>query len=66
MLNLHSPEPESGWFAMRVKSRYPEHIEYLAQSVWDGKTGGTITTSDERQIVYDTPKTYAGRGEGIC
>jgi organic hydroperoxide reductase OsmC/OhrA len=51
---------------MRVKSKYPERIEYNAESVWDGKTGGTITTSDDRQIVYDTPKTYAGRGEGIC
>ena len=51
---------------MRIKSKYPERIEYHAASVWDGKTGGTITTSEERQIVYDTPKTYAGRGEGIC
>jgi organic hydroperoxide reductase OsmC/OhrA len=41
-------------------------MEYHAQSVWDGKTGGTITASDERNIVYDTPKTYSGRGEGIC
>ena len=51
---------------MRVKSKYPEHMEYHAESVWDGKTGGTITASDGRQIVYDTPTTYAGRGVGIC
>lgn len=51
---------------MRVKSKYPEHMEYSVESMWDGKTGGTITASDERQIVYDTPKTYAGRGEEIC
>jgi len=51
---------------MRVKSKYPEHMEYHAESVWDGKTGGTITASDEYQIVYDTPKTYAGHGAGIC
>jgi organic hydroperoxide reductase OsmC/OhrA len=66
MLNHYSPETEGGQIVMRVKSRYPERMEYNAESVWDGKTGGTITTSDERQIVYDTPKTYAGRGEGIC
>lgn len=51
---------------MRVKSKYPESMEYHAKSEWDGKTGGTITTDDGRQIIYDTPKTYAGRGEGIC
>ncbi len=66
MLNHWSPEPWSERIVMRVKSRYPERIEYKADSVWDGKTGGTITTSDERQIIFDTPKTYAGRGEGIC
>jgi organic hydroperoxide reductase OsmC/OhrA len=41
-------------------------MEYHAESVWDGKTGGTIIASEDRQIIYDTPKTYAGRGEGIC
>jgi organic hydroperoxide reductase OsmC/OhrA len=66
MLNHYSPEPESGQIVMRVKSKYPESVEYQAESVWDGKTGGIITASDDRQIVYDTPKTYAGRGEGIC
>ncbi len=66
MLNHCTQEPESGLIVMRVKSKYPERIEYNAESVWDGKTGGTITTSDDHQIVYDTPKTYAGRGEGIC
>jgi len=66
MLNHCTQEPEIGRIVMRIRSKYPERIEYNAQSVWDGKTGGTITTSDDRQIVYDTPKTYAGRGEGIC
>jgi uncharacterized OsmC-like protein len=41
-------------------------MEYHAESVWDGRTGGVITTSDDRQIAYDTPKTYSGMGEGIC
>lgn len=66
MLNHDSPEPEDEWIDMRIKSKYPDHMEYHAESVWDGKTGGTITASDEYQIVFDTPKTYAGRGEGIC
>ncbi|MFW9981399.1 MAG: OsmC family protein [Candidatus Thorarchaeota archaeon] len=51
---------------MRLKSKYPEYVEYHAQSKWDGKTGGTCTVADNRQIVYDTPTTYGGRGEGIC
>ena len=51
---------------MRIKSKYPESMEYHGKSEWDGKTGGLITTGDERQIVYDTPKTYGGRGEGVC
>ncbi len=51
---------------MPVKSKYPEQLEYHAQSTWDGKTGGTTTISDDRQIVYDTPTTYGGRGMGIC
>lgn len=49
-----------------MKSKYPEHLEYRAQSKWDGKTGGTTTISEDRQIVYDTPTTYGGRGKGIC
>jgi len=49
-----------------IKSKYPDLMEYHAESVWDGRTGGTITASDEYQIVYDTPKTYAGHSEGIC
>ncbi|MHA1769446.1 MAG: OsmC family protein [Candidatus Thorarchaeota archaeon] len=51
---------------MRLKSRYPERIEYRSSSKWDGKTGGVLTTSDDRTIVYDTPTTYGGRGEGVC
>ncbi|MFW9794206.1 MAG: OsmC family protein, partial [Candidatus Thorarchaeota archaeon] len=44
----------------------PEYVEYHARSKWDGKTGGTSIVTDDREIVYDTPKTYGGRGEGIC
>jgi uncharacterized OsmC-like protein len=51
---------------LRVKSRYPEKIEYHASTEWDGKTGGTATTTGDRTIVFDTPKTYGGRGEGVC
>ncbi len=51
---------------MSIKSRYPELIEYNASSSWDGKTGGTATAGDNRTIIYDTPKTYGGNGEGIC
>lgn len=51
---------------MRLKSKYPEHLEHHSQSEWDGKTGGTTSVTDNRKIVYDTPKTYGGRGEGIC
>ncbi|MFW9816317.1 MAG: hypothetical protein ACFFEW_10345, partial [Candidatus Thorarchaeota archaeon] len=51
---------------MKTKSRYPEYLEYHATSKWDGKTGGIVTATDDRQIFYDTPKTYGGRGEGIC
>ncbi|MHA2360173.1 MAG: OsmC family protein [Candidatus Thorarchaeota archaeon] len=66
MLNHYSPEPENRRIIMRVKSKYPERMEHHAESVWDGKTGGLITATEDRQIVYDTPKTYGGRDEGIC
>jgi organic hydroperoxide reductase OsmC/OhrA len=51
---------------MRLKSKYPEHLEYHAQNEWDGKTGGIATVIGGRQFVYDTPKTFGGRGEGVC
>lgn len=51
---------------MPVKSKYPEQLEYHAQNIWDGKTGGITTISGDRQIVYDTPTTYGGRGMGMC
>jgi uncharacterized OsmC-like protein len=66
MLNHISPEPVSWRFVMRIKSKYPEHMEHQAGSEWDGKTGGIITATEGRQIVFDTPKTYGGRDEGIC
>lgn len=51
---------------MHLKPKYPEKTEYHASSEWDGKTGGTATVSNNRTIIFDTPKTYGGRGEGIC
>ena len=51
---------------MKTKPKYPETIVYVSQAVWDGKTGGTTTVSDDRQIIFDTPKTYGGKGEGVC
>jgi len=51
---------------MPVRSRYPQRIEYRAESVWDGKTGGTAIASEGRSIIFDTPKSYGGRGTGIC
>ena len=51
---------------MKIKSRYPEVIEYRATSEWDGKTGGTATLGADRSIFYDTPITYGGNGNGVC
>ncbi len=51
---------------MKIKPRYPETIVYVSEAVWDGETGGTATVTDNRTIVFDTPKTYGGRGEGVC
>ena len=51
---------------MRLKSKYPEKIEYHSSSIWDGHTGGTATVKNDLKIVYDTPAIYGGRGEGIC
>ncbi len=51
---------------MKPKSKYPEVIEYHANSVWDGETGCTAYVTDNRKVVIDTPTTYGGRGEGIC
>ncbi|TFG34121.1 OsmC family peroxiredoxin [Candidatus Thorarchaeota archaeon] len=51
---------------MRLKTKYPEKIEYHSVSMWDGKTGGTVTVYNNRKVVYDTPETYGGRGAGIC
>jgi uncharacterized OsmC-like protein len=51
---------------LKIKSKYPEKIEYHSSSVWDGKTGGNATVTGNQTIIYDTPKTYGGRGEGIC
>lgn len=51
---------------MRMKSKYPEKIEYYSSSEWDGQTGGTATVPNNQKIVYDTPKSYGGKGDGLC
>ncbi|NHI84275.1 MAG: OsmC family peroxiredoxin [Candidatus Thorarchaeota archaeon] len=51
---------------MKLKAKYPEHIEYQATTNWDGQTGCLGSVSNGRKVVLDTPKTYGGRGEGIC
>ena len=54
------------FMSKRVRPKYPKRIEYISSAVWDGKTGGTATVSDDRTIIFDTPKTYGGHGEGVC
>ncbi|TFF83959.1 OsmC family peroxiredoxin [Candidatus Thorarchaeota archaeon] len=51
---------------MRVKSRYPERLEYKASSKWDGKTGGLASTGEDRAVKYDTPKSFGGNSDGVC
>ncbi len=51
---------------MKIKSRYPETLEYNVSSRWDGKTGGIATVSHEREIAFDTPTTYGGRESAVC
>lgn len=51
---------------MRVKSRYPERLEYKASSKWDDGTGGLASTSEDREIKYDTPTSFGGNGNGVC
>ncbi|MGV9103188.1 MAG: OsmC family protein [Candidatus Thorarchaeota archaeon] len=50
---------------MNLKSKYPEKMEYIASTEWDGKTGGTAKLRDNK-LVFDTPKVYGGRGQGLC
>ncbi|MBD3406236.1 MAG: hypothetical protein GF411_09020 [Candidatus Lokiarchaeota archaeon] len=50
---------------MKVKSRYPEKMEYKARTEWDGKTGG-IAFLKNGELVFDTPEVYGGRGQGLC
>ncbi|MHA1907128.1 MAG: OsmC family protein [Candidatus Thorarchaeota archaeon] len=51
---------------MKTKPKYPETIVYISKAVWDGQTGGTATVTDDREIIFDTPKTYGGGGEAVC
>jgi uncharacterized OsmC-like protein len=48
-----------------VKSKYPEKMEYIAHTEWDGKTGGTAKLRDA-ELIFDTPEVYGGRGQGLC
>ncbi|TFG09335.1 OsmC family peroxiredoxin [Candidatus Thorarchaeota archaeon] len=50
---------------MKVKTQYPEKMEYIAHTEWDGKTGGTARLRDA-ELIFDTPETYGGRGQGLC
>ncbi len=51
---------------MRIRSRYPEHLEYTSTTDWDGATGAHAKTGEGRELVLDTPPTYGGRGQGLC
>ena len=51
---------------MDLKFRHPKMLTFDAESVWDGKTGGTATISHGRKINFDTPETFGGMGQGMC
>ena len=51
---------------MDLKLKYPKLINFEAESVWDGKTGGTATISQDQTIHLDTPETFGGLGQGMC
>ncbi len=50
---------------MNLKSKYPEKMEYIASTEWDGMTGGTARLKDS-ELIFDTPEVYGGRGQGLC
>ncbi len=50
---------------MKVRKKYPETMEYVTGTEWDGKTGG-IAKLKESELVFDTPEVYGGRGQGLC
>ena len=50
---------------MKIRTKYPETMEYIAHTEWDGMTGGTAKLR-ESELIFDTPKVYGGRGEGLC
>lgn len=50
---------------MKSRPKYPETMEYVANTEWDGKTGG-IARLRESELVFDTPEIYGGRGQGLC
>lgn len=51
---------------MHLKWRYPKLMTFDAESAWDGKTGGTATISEGQKIIFDTPETFGGLGQGMC
>lgn len=50
---------------VKIKTKYPERMEYIAHTEWDGKTGGTAMLRDA-ELIFDTPEVYGGRGQGLC
>lgn len=51
---------------MRLKSKYPDKMEYRSSSEWDGQTGGTATVNGGYNIEYGTPTVFGGHGKGAC
>lgn len=66
ILNVANMASNDGRETMRVKSRYPERLEYRATCKWDGKTGGLMRTSEEREVNLDTPESFGGNSNGVC
>lgn len=50
---------------MKLKTKYPEKMEYIAHTEWDGLTGG-VATLKRGELIFDTPEVYGGRGQGLC
>jgi uncharacterized OsmC-like protein len=50
---------------MKIRTKYPETMEYIAHTEWDGMTGGTAKLR-ESELIFDTPEVYGGRGQGLC
>ena len=44
---------------------YPGKVNYEAEAVWDGLTGGNVAVG-EYTVSFDTPPEYGGRGSAPC